>query len=209
MTATYEPATYDHVTTSGWTRPVTMDREGHIRIPRAGAITAALLRITLGLLYLWAFVAQGLGVGYTNTDPPNPAAGAVVTYGWHFTYDADDGWITSGFSHSPTAPYVDRTHGPTAWLVQDLPTGVDDIGWMFAIGGLALTLGICSRIAGWGGMLLNLLIWFAGFPPSSNPVIDGTHTVYALLLLLLMWVQASNYWGIGRWWRERTPALLH
>jgi hypothetical protein len=34
--------------------------------------------------------------------------------------------------------------------VQRLPTGVDDFGWIFALGGLgiALTLGICSRIAG-------------------------------------------------------------
>lgn len=211
MTAIYEPTAYDEITTSSWSRPVAMDREGRIRLPRAGAITAALLRIVLGLVYLWAFLAQGLGVGYTNTDPPDPAAPAAVTYGWHFSYDADTGWITSGFSHSPTAPYVGKTHGPTAWLVQELPTGVDDFGWIFALGGLgiALTLGICSRIAGWGGLVLNLMIWFAGFPPSSNPIFDAEHATFALVIFLLMWIEASNYWGVGRWWRARTPAVLH
>jgi thiosulfate dehydrogenase [quinone] large subunit len=33
--------------------------------------------------------------------------------------------------------------------------------------------------------------------------------MFAFILLLLMWIQASNYWGIGRWWRARTPAFLH
>lgn len=198
---------------SSWSTPVATDREGRIQLPRAGAITAALLRIGLGLLYLWAFLAQGLGVGYTNSDAPAAATAAPVdiTYGWHFSYDADNGWITSGFEHSPTGGYVDKAHGPTAWIVQDLPTGVDDLGWIFAIGGLgiALTFGLFSRIAGWGGMLLNLIIWFAGFPPSSNPVLDGEHMAFAFSIFLLMWLQASNYWGFGRWWRAHTPALLH
>ena len=107
--------------------------------------------------------------------------------------------------------YVGSTHGPLAFIPQNLPTGLDDFGWMFAIGGLgiALTLGIAMRIAGWGGFALNMLIWFAGFPPSNNPVIDGTHTIYALLLLTLMFLHAGRYWGLGRWWDRHTPALLH
>jgi thiosulfate dehydrogenase [quinone] large subunit len=187
-----------------------MDAQGSIRIPRAGAVTAALLRIGLGLLYLWAFLAQGFGIGYTNSEAATTDPDAVE-YGWYFSYDADDGWISSGFSHSPTAGYIDRAHGPTAPIIQALPTGVTDFGWMFAIGGLgvALTLGVFSRIAGWGGLILNLLIWFAGFPPSSNPLLDGEHMAFALSIFLLMWLQASNYWGLGRWWRGRTPALLH
>jgi thiosulfate dehydrogenase (quinone) large subunit len=31
----------------------------------------------------------------------------------------------------------------------------------------------------------------------------------AFAVFLLMWLHASNYWGIGRWWRAKTPALLH
>jgi thiosulfate dehydrogenase (quinone) large subunit len=65
------------------------------------------------------------------------------------------------------------------------------------------------RIAGIGGFLLNVLIWFAGFPPSSNPLIDGEHMAFAFSLLLLMFLHADCRWGFGRWWRAHTPALLH
>jgi thiosulfate dehydrogenase [quinone] large subunit len=184
--------------------------EGHTddspHVTRGAGIVLGLLRISLGLLYLWAFVAQGFGIMYSNSNGAKPPS-----YGWHFSYNSQLGWVSSGFSHSPTAMYVGSTHGPLAFIPQNLPTGLDDFGWMFAIGGLgiALTLGIAMRIAGWGGFALNVLIWFAGFPPSNNPVIDGTHTIYALLLLLLMFLHAGRYWGLGRWWDRRTLAFLH
>jgi hypothetical protein len=60
-----------------------------------------------------------------------------------------------------------------------------------------------------GGFLLNLMIWFSVFPPANNPVFDPEHFMFAFILLLLMWIQASNCGGIGRWWRARTPAFLH
>jgi thiosulfate dehydrogenase [quinone] large subunit len=56
---------------------------------------------------------------------------------------------------------------------------------------------------------LNMLIWFATFPPTSNPVVDGTHSIYALTLLLLMYLHAGDRLGLGRWWSAHTPALLH
>jgi thiosulfate dehydrogenase [quinone] large subunit len=204
------------VAATGADHTVAMDAEGRIRIPRGGARTAAALRIGLGLMYLWAFVAQGFGVGYTNVKstvapPPDSTAPAQETYGWNFSYDASNGWITSGFQHSPSEGFVNNnTHGPLAFIPQNLPTGVDDFGWMFALGGLgiALTFGICSRIAGWGGFALNIMIWFSSFPPSTNPIIDGEHMAFAFSILLLMWLQASNYWGVGRWWRARVPMFL-
>ncbi len=189
---------------------VDLDEHGEIRVTTPVAVVSALLRIGLGLVYLWAFVAQGFGITYSNKGPV--VEGAPVDYGWHFEVDASKGWISSGFSHSPTAGFVENsTHGPLAFIPQNLPTGVDDLGWMVAIGGLgiALVLGIAMRIAGWGGFLLNILIWFSTFPPSSNPLIDGEHMAFALVLLLLMFLHAGNYWGLGRWWSSRTPAFLH
>ena len=44
---------------------------------------------------------------------------------------------------------------------------------------------------------------------TGNPPIDGIHTIYALLLLLLMYLHAGDRWGLGRWWNAPTPALLH
>jgi thiosulfate dehydrogenase [quinone] large subunit len=190
-------------------RSITLDARGGVWVPRGAAYSAALLRIGLGLVYLWAFIEQGFGVSYSNTAAP--AAGQPTSYGWHFTYDASDGWISSGFSHSPTAGYIGNTHGPLAFIPKDLPTGLDDLGWMVAIAGLgvALTLGIGMYVAGIGGFLLNILLWFSTFPPNGNPIIDGTHTIYALLLLLLMFLHAGNQWGLGRWWSRHTPRLLN
>jgi hypothetical protein len=36
---------------------------------------------------------------------------------------------------------------------------------------------------------------------AREPGMDG--------IVLLLWLHASSYWGIGRWWRGVTPALLH
>jgi thiosulfate dehydrogenase [quinone] large subunit len=188
--------------------PVVMDAYGRIRLPLGAAVMAALLRIGLGLLYLWAFISQGFGVEYTNTTNPDAVN---PSHGWHFSYSSDLGWITSGFSHSPTAGFVNGTYGPLSFIPKDLPTGVDDTFWIIALGGLgiALTFGIAMGIAGWGGFLLNIVIWFSNFPPANNPVIDGEHMAFAFSILLLMFLQAGNYWGLGRWWRRHTPIPLH
>jgi len=177
-------------------------------LPGGVTATAALLRISLGLIYLWAFVAQAFGIVYANSI--TSASGKAGSYGWHFSYDSSLGWISSGFSHSPTSAYIGSTHGPLAFIVRNLPQGLDDFGWMFAIAGLgiALTFGIFMRIAGWGGLALNILIWFSGFPPGSNPFIDGTHTIYALLILLLMFLHAGRRWGTGRWAESHLPGFL-
>lgn len=191
-----------------------MDGAGRIRIPRGGAITAAILRISLGLVYLWAFVSQGFGVVYTNkaAPPVDAAAPTKVDYSWHFSYDADKGWISSGFSRSPTNAFVhNNLDGPLAFIPQKLPTGLVDFMWIFALAGLgiALTFGIAANIAGWGGFALNIMLWLSTFPPSTNPIIDGERVTFTFAILLLMWLQASKYWGVGRWWRAHTPTPLN
>jgi thiosulfate dehydrogenase [quinone] large subunit len=190
-------------------RSVELSADRAVVVPRGAAISAALLRIGIGLTYLWGFIEQAFGVTYTNAT--SDAAGKPTSYGWHFGHDADLGWITSGFEHSPTAQYIGNTHGPLAFIPQNLPTGLDDFGWLFAIGGLgiAVTLGIAMRIAGWGGFLLNILVWLCSFPPSGNPIIDAEHMMFAFSLLLLMFLHAGNTWGLGRWWEAHTPRWLH
>jgi len=190
-------------------KTVKLDRGGRVTVPRPAAIAATLLRLTLALVYLWGFINQAFGVSYTNSA--TNSAGQAVSYGWHFSYNSSLGWITSGFTHSPTAAFIGNTHGPLAFVLKNLPTGLDDVGWMFALGGLgvALALGICMRVAGWGGFLLNMLLWLSLFPPGGNPIVDGMHTTYAFALLLLGFLHAGNYFGLGRWWEAHTPSLIH
>lgn len=69
---------------------------------------------------------------------------------------------------------------------------------------MARTLGIGMRIAGWGGFLLSILVWFSLFPPSGNPVIGEEHMAFAFSLLLLMFLHAGNRFGLGRWLEAHT-----
>lgn len=71
---------------------------------------------------------------------------------------------------------------------------------------MARTLGIGMRIAGWGGFLLSILVWFSLFPPSGNPVIGEEHMAFAFSLLLLMFLHAGNRFGLGRWLEAHTVA---
>jgi thiosulfate dehydrogenase [quinone] large subunit len=194
---------------NGSRKTVVLDANGHVIVTRAAANVAVLLRLGLGLLYLGAFISRGFGVLYSNST--TNAAGKVVSYGWHFSYNTSMGWISSGFTHSPTAAFISSTHGPLAAIAQNLPKSVDNFGWMFALAGLsiALILGICMRIAAWGGFLLNIIIWFSLLPPAGNPVIDGKHMAFAFSLLLLAFLHAGNRFGFGCWWETHTPALIH
>lgn len=172
-------------------------------IPRGAVIVSALFRIGLGLTYLWAFISQGFGLGFTNAQ--------AGSYGWFFSFDASKGWISSGFQHSPTSGFIGGLHGLASPVLQALPTGLVDFCWMFALAGLGigLTLGICMRIAAWGGFILNVVIWLGGLPPATNPLIDAEHMAFAFGLLLMMYLQADRYWGLGNWWRANTPNWLH
>jgi hypothetical protein len=69
---------------------------------------------------------------------------------------------------------------------------------------VARTLGIGMRIAGWGGFLLSILVWFSLFPPSGNPVIGEEHMAFAFSLLLLMFLHTGNRFGWAAGWRH-TP----
>ena len=188
------------------------------RLTLPAARSAALLRIGLGLIYLWAFFSQGFGIVYSNRPAPPPGSPPAMAYAmqpdgaWHFSYDTSKGFITSGFSHSPTSGYLSsNARGPLAFVPNSLPDKANDTLWMFALGGLgfALVLGIFSKIAGWGGLALNVLMWFSSFPNEFNPLLDGEHMIYGLVLVTLMYLRAGDHWGLGRWWRARTPSLLH
>jgi thiosulfate dehydrogenase [quinone] large subunit len=192
--------------------------ESGTQLSRPAARAAAVLRIALGLVYLWAFVSQGFGIVYSNRPAPPPGAPPSAAFAippdgnWHFSYQPDRGFISSGFSASPTEGYLRaNSRGPLAVIPESLPPKANDLLWIFAVGGLgiALTLGIFSKAAGWGGLALNILMWFSAFPPERNPVLDGEHMIFGLVTLTLLYIGAADHWGLGRWWKARTPAVLH
>jgi thiosulfate dehydrogenase [quinone] large subunit len=66
--------------------------------------------------------------------------------------------------------------------------------------GLALLTGIGMKVAGVAGSILMLLMWSVAFPKPNNFFLLDEHIVYILVLLLLSFIKAGQYGGLGRLW---------
>lgn len=151
----------------------------------------AAIRISLGWIFLWAFLDKLFGLG--RSTAPEAA------------------WLAGG---SPTAGFLSfATRGPLAGLYNSM-AGNPVVDALFMVGllglGLALLLGIGLKVAGVAGPLLMVLMWSAQLPPATNPFIDN-HIIYALVLALLPMLKAGDTLGLGPWWVKQTPAwpILH
>jgi thiosulfate dehydrogenase (quinone) large subunit len=155
--------------------------------------TAALTRLSLGWVFLWAFLDKTFALGFATGK--DPATGAVDYFG-------PAAWINGG---SPTKGFLSfGTKGPLADFYSGL-AGNPVVDWVFMIGllgiGLALILGIGMRIAAGTGALMLLMMWSAALWPDNNPFMDD-HIVYALVLVLLALLGAGTTWGLGKQWES-------
>lgn len=144
----------------------------------------AAIRISLGWIFLWAFLDKLFGLG-RSTAPENA-------------------WLAGG---SPTSGFLNfAARGPLVGLFQGI-AGNPIIDVLFMVGllglGLALLLGIGLKVAGVTGPLLMMLMWLSQLPPATNPFMDN-HIIYALVLALLPLLKAGHTLGLGKWWAEKT-----
>lgn len=153
----------------------------------------AVLRVTTGLVFLWAFLDKTFGLSYST-----PSAKA---------------WVNGG---SPTKGFLGSVEvGPFQSWFHSI-AGDAWTNWLFMLGmlgvGLALVLGIGLRVAAVSGALIMTLMWLAEFPlaqhtsagepsGSTNPITDY-HVVYAVVLVVLALTYAGNTWGLGRIWSK-------
>ncbi|MEO5876383.1 MAG: hypothetical protein ABIS86_12170 [Streptosporangiaceae bacterium] len=152
----------------------------------AVAYVWAVARLSLGWIFLWAFLDKTFGLGHDTADKA--------------------AWVNGGH---PTQGFMAKgTKGPFADLYQNM-AGNAFVDWLFMLGllgiGTALILGIGMRIAAGAGALLLVLMWTAVLPPANNPFMDD-HLIYALLIVGLALVSAGNTLGLGRWWQS-TPLV--
>jgi len=157
----------------------------------AAARSLAVLRISMGFVFLWAFFDKAFGFNYAT-----PSVRA---------------WINGG---SPTKGFLSSVEvGP----LQSTFNSIAGSWWadlIFMVGllgiGVALTLGIALRIAAVSVVVMMAGMWLAEFPiaqftskgtsnGSSNPFMDS-HAVYALVLITLALCYAGNTWGLGKLW---------
>jgi len=142
-------------------------------------------RPAAGFVFLWAFLDKTFGLGYST-----PSENAWI----------NGGAPSQGFLNSPAVI------GPFQGFFQGIASPATDV--LFMLGmlgvGLAVMLGIGTRVASVAGTAIMLMMWVAEWPMqagSSNPVVDY-HIVYALALIVFALTAAGDTWGLGRWWKS-------
>lgn len=146
-----------------------------------------LLRISMGLIFLWAFLDKTFGLGFATAS--------------------EKAWSVGG---SPTAGFLkNAVHGPFADFFHSL-SGLAIVDWMFMLGllfiGITLTFGIMVRLGSIAGALLLFMMYLAlALPPENHPFIDE-HFIYILVMGILYFGNAGKYFGLGSKWYN-TPLV--
>ena len=164
-----------------------------------GRYAAALARIAIGFVFLWAFFDKLLALGYgTGKDP---ATGAIDRFG-------EAAWMNGG---SPTMGFLSNVAGPFKGVFEPM-AGAAWADWLFMLGllaiGVALILGIGMRIAAGSGALLLTFMWMASLPLDNNPFMDD-HIVYAIVLIGLAAFHAGDTLGFGARWAKTDLVRRH
>ncbi|MEV0831048.1 hypothetical protein [Nonomuraea rubra] len=154
----------------------------HTSVARAARRTPvdyvwAIARISIGWVFLWAFLDKTFGFGFAT-----PAAKA---------------WINGG---SPTTGFLKGTGEHALGAFFSGLAGQAWVDWLFMAGllgvGLALVLGIGTRIAAGAGTAMLLLMWAAELPLANNPFMDD-HIIYSIVLIGLALAGAGTTLGLG------------
>ncbi|MEP7162831.1 MAG: hypothetical protein ABI747_03655 [Candidatus Moraniibacteriota bacterium] len=143
-----------------------------------------LLRLTLGMIFLWAFLDKLFGLGFAT-----PSAKS---------------WLMGG---SPTTGFLKMAaKGPFASFFHGL-AGSPLVDWLFMLGlfgiGVALILGIGMQLATRSGAIMVVLMYATVLPPENNPLLDE-HVIYFFLFLLLGVTGAGDFLGFGHRWKNST-----
>lgn len=149
---------------------------------RVGAQAGRTALLSIGWIFLWAFLDKTFGFGFAT-----PAAKA---------------WINGG---SPTTGFLKGTGENALGGFFSGLAGQGWVDWLFMAGllglGLALTFGIGTRIAAASGGLLLMLMWAAELPLGNNPFMDD-HVIYTIVLAGLAMAGAGNTLGLGKYVRQ-------
>ena len=170
----------------------------------------AVLRLSYGVTFLWAFFDKLLGLGFHT--------GAVVNEEGARTgidFMAKDGaWLNGGSPTEGFLRYGVPAHNPFKDIFTNM-AGQPIWDWLFMAGllgiGLALFTGVGIRIAAGAGALLYALMYLASVPLENNPVVDD-HMIGAIVVVVLALTLAGDTWGFGRQWARtnlvrKYPAL--
>lgn len=151
----------------------------------------ALARISLGFIFLWAFLDKLFGLGFSTCR--DSASNAVQT-------GCSQAWLHGG---SPTSGFLGHAvQGPFAGWYHSL-AGQGWVDWLFMLCllfvGVSLLLGVLMRLATLAGIALLALMWSSLLWPAANPFMDE-HIIYILVLIILNLVNSQQRWGLRHRW---------
>lgn len=142
------------------------------------------LRLTVGFIFLWAFLDKMFGFGYSTAS--------------------ENAWINGG---KPSQGFLTMAAiGPFKDVFSSMASPATDVLFMLGMLGVgaAVMLGIGTRVSAWAGSAIMLMMWVAEWPlqsGSTNPLIDY-HIIYALALIVVALTFSGDTWGLGRWWKS-------
>jgi thiosulfate dehydrogenase (quinone) large subunit len=179
-------ATAERRPTTDVSAPTAPDIEILPEAPRRGEQTAgryvlAATRLSMGFIFVWAFLDKLFGLGRSTPS--------------------ERSWLNGA---SPTTGFLNAVDGPLAGFYNGMANNAF-IDWLFMVGlagiGGALMLGIGMRIAAATGALMLVLMWGASLPIASNPFMDE-HLIYAMVIVALALMRMGNTLGLGLWWNR-------
>lgn len=176
---------------------MTTEQEGPVG-SRAGWTFLSLSRIAIGWIFLWAFLDKMFGLGFSTCR--DRETGAI-------DLGCDSAWMNGG---RITEGYLGSSSGPLGDFFADLGTQAWT-DWPFMIGllgiGLALMLGIGTRVAAVSGTLLLAMMYISHAWPgqggnTTNPFMDD-HILEILVIWAAVLLEARyQAIGLGNWWRR-------
>jgi thiosulfate dehydrogenase [quinone] large subunit len=176
------------MTTQTYRSPTTTSQAAERAVAASSASSTAVryvagaIRLSLGWVFLWAFLDKLFGLGHETKTAQAWIHGGSPTYGF--------------LKKGAEGPFADFYHGIAGATWAD---------WFFMLGlagiGVALVAGIFMRIAAASGALMLVLMWSVVLPPANNPFMDD-HLVYALVLVLLALMGAGRFLGLGGAWER-------
>ncbi|MCT1607719.1 DoxX family membrane protein [Nesterenkonia massiliensis] len=153
-----------------------------VRIPEPAWYLLALVRILIGLEFLWAFLDK--------------------TFGLTFSTAAEDAWINGG---SPTYGYLSAERALQE-VFQPL-AGVWIVDVLFMLGllgvGVGLLLGVAVRLSAVAGALMLLMMWLAAFPIATHPFINY-NLIHAVVVLALAFLVTHQRLSLAGPWQRIT-----